>query len=73
MWDYDEPRLEAFRPTKPLDPEKIVANQKNLNLLVQQKNVVDASQLLFKLWGKKNTLDKELEVIFYGVFLLLFT
>uniref|UniRef100_A0A914CTJ8 Small ribosomal subunit protein mS39 n=2 Tax=Acrobeloides nanus TaxID=290746 RepID=A0A914CTJ8_9BILA len=45
MWDYDEPRIEAFRPIKPLDINEAETNEKNLAELIKTKRVIDAFKM----------------------------
>lgn len=45
MLDRDKPRLEVFRPMKPLDPDVVNANEENLKIMLRNKQVADAKTL----------------------------
>lgn len=48
-WDYDEPRLEAFRPVKPIDSNEVEPTEENLAELIRTKQVIDAYKMFDKL------------------------
>uniref|UniRef100_A0A915D1I7 Small ribosomal subunit protein mS39 n=1 Tax=Ditylenchus dipsaci TaxID=166011 RepID=A0A915D1I7_9BILA len=45
MFDRDQPRLNAFRPMKPMDASVVRADEKNLVKLISEKHVQDAAKL----------------------------
>ncbi|VDM08976.1 unnamed protein product [Wuchereria bancrofti] len=62
MYDTDVPRIQAYRPQKPLDPSEIAPTVENLQKLIATKEVVGANQLCDKLATENIAVPREILV-----------
>ena len=63
MFDRDQPRLPAFRPEKPLDPDHVEINEQNLKVMVEERHVTNAIKLYERIKSEGMEITMQSKVI----------
>lgn len=65
MYDTDVPRIDAYRPQKPVDPATLPLTVENLKMLIEKKDVVSANVLYDRMTSENIDIPRDVLVKFW--------